>query len=142
MVNRKNGRPPKRPPMSSILRILKGIEDQVLEGKSPDPSYSRKILADYAVINLERAFTADDGEIPLKLRADMALRIGPIIAMLETLIPKDAGKGMPKTESAVDGEIQNRLGALNRLLAKQADIPVETVLNTLAPAAQEPPKEA
>ena len=139
---RKNGRPPKRIPMSSILRVLVGIEDQAMAGKSPDASYSRKILADYACINLERALCADDEEIPLKLRADMSLRIGPIVAMLESLIPKDTGKGMPKTEAAVDQEIQRRLGALNNILSKGGDVPVDQVLDTLAPAAAQPPKEA
>lgn len=138
----KNGRPRKRLPMSSILKVLKSIEEVALEGKSPDASLSRKILADYACINLERALTADDDEIPLKHRADLALRIAPIVAMLETLIPKDVGKGLPKTEHAVDLEIQRRLGALNSLIRKGVDIPVEKVLDTLAPAAKVAPEEA
>jgi hypothetical protein len=138
----KEGRPRKRLPMSSILKVLKGIEDTAMEGRSPDASLSRKILADYACINLERALMADDDEIPLKHRADMALRIGPVIAMLETLIPKDTGKGMPKTESAVDQEIQRRLGSLNALIRKSANVPVEKVLDTLAPAAGVTPEEA
>jgi hypothetical protein len=128
--------------MSSILKVLVGIEDQAVSGKSPDASYSRKILADYACINLERALCADDEEIPLKVRADMALRIGPIVAMLETLIPKDTGKGMPKTEAAVDEEIKRRLGGLNNLLKKGLDVPVEQVLDTLAPQAKTPPESA
>lgn len=142
MVRRQNGRPPRRPPMSSILRILKGIEDQVMAGITPDPGYSRKVLADFACITLERAFTADDDEIPLKLRADMALRIGPVVSMLETLIPKGAGSGMPKTEAALDNEIEGRLGRLNKLLAKKADVPVDVIMDTLAPAASQPPEEA
>jgi len=138
----KEGRPRKRLPMSSILKVLKSIEETAMEGRSPDASLSRKILADYACINLERALTADDDEIPLKQRADLALRIAPIVAMLETLIPKDTGKGMPKTEGAVDLEIQRRLGALNTLIRKGANVPVEKVLDTLSPATQVTPEEA
>ena len=128
--------------MSSLLKVLKGIEDQAMEGKSPDPSYSRKILADYACICLERAFLADDEEIPLLRRADMALRIGPVVAMLETLIPKDAGKGMPRTEEALDKEIGGHFNRMKALVGYTPNASAQQVLDTLAPAAAAPPEEA
>lgn len=136
------GRPPKRPPMSSILRILRGVEDTARETGDYDPSLARKLLAGYAVITLERALLADDRDIPLKMRADMALRVGPIVAMLDTLIDKNQEKKYPATESAVDKEIEARLGRFNKLLTKKVDIPVEVMLDTLAPATAVPPVEA
>ena len=142
MESRKNGRPTVKPPMDSILRVLKGIEDSTMALGEFDPSYSRKLLAAYSCIALERALLAPEKDIALKTRADIALRTAPVIAMLETLIPKDQGKRLPSTEAAVDSEIANKLGTLNRLLAKQADLPVDVILDTLAPAAAEPPKEA
>jgi hypothetical protein len=136
----KPGRPRNKPPIGSILNTLKGIEDQLRETGEVDFPLARKLLAAYSAINLERALLAPDKEIPLKLKADWALRTGPVIAMLETLVPRDK-TAYPKTEEALDSEIVDRQKRLLKLAGK-GPVDAETILATMAPAAAKQPEEA
>lgn len=137
---RRMGRPPKKPPLNSILRVLKGIEDLALETGKFDPSLSRKLLAAYSAIVLERTLLADERDVPLGKKADVALRIGPIVAMLGELVDR-AHKDYPKTEEALDAEITKRENTIGKLLAKGDAPDVQQVLDTLAPAAAVTPEE-
>lgn len=132
----KGGRPPRKPPINSILRVIKGMEDMAKETGNVDPSLASKLLAGYTGIVLERGLLADEKDIPLAKKVDWALRIAPVVAMFQALIPKDTGKAYPKTEVAIEGEIQRGLDKINKLLAKNAEVPPEVVLDALAPQAK------
>ena len=139
---RPRGRPPRKPPINSILRIVKGLEEMALEGKGIDPGLTRKYLADYAAICLERGFMADEADVSIKQKVDWALRLAPVVAMYEALIPKDKGAAFPKTEAAVDQEIDKHYANLSKIVGKNQTPDTEAVMAAFAPAAAEPPKEA
>lgn len=139
LVARKPGRPRKRPPISSILSIVKGLLPTALEGGQIDPGVARKYLADLAAITMEECLLSDE---PLTRRGDWALRMSPLLATLEAMAPKDKGAVYPKTERALDTEIMARFNKINKLIDGPKEPEVDAILDTLAPAAQEPPAEA
>jgi hypothetical protein len=139
---RKVGRPRNKPPMGSVLNVIKGIEAVLRETGELDFSIAKKQIASYSAVSIERGLTAADKEIPLKLKVDWALRTGPVIAMLDSLIPKDAGKGFPKTEAAIDEEIKGHFSRMGKLLGKNQTPDTQAILDTLAPQAKNPPESA
>lgn len=147
-LKRPRGRPRKgtsvAPPLDSVTRAIKGVEQIANEVGELDFSLTRKQLATDSAITLERGLRANEQVVPLKQKVEWALRIAPFIAMLETLVPKDTGASMPKTEKGVEAELGSRIDNLKKMFDPKAPLPanVEAILSTYAPAATQPPEEA
>lgn len=140
-VNR-GGRPQNKPPLESVLRVIKSIEEQAVESRGDlDWALAHKMLALYMAITYERGFLARDSEMPLKARCELVARSAPVMTMFEGMIPKE-GTRFPKTADAIDAETQARHIRMAKLMDKGVDPGLEAVIATYAPAAAAPPEEA
>lgn len=132
-----------RPPMSSILSSVKGVEDAAVEGgvEQVDGNMAAKILTLLGAIVIERSMTADEETIPLAKKADLAMRMPPFLVSLREGALKQEVSKYPATQAAVQAEIAKRASNIARfrdMLKKDPSVvAADKVLSELAPV--EPP---
>ena len=129
-------------PINTILRRIDPLQRRVLEGgiDAFEPGLEAKIQTLKALLVFEYALQAEESEVGLLKKLDTVVRCVPFLTYLRDLAPKEAPK--PKTEAAVDNEMATRLKRLNAMIEKATKVPVAQVLDSLAPAAEQPAEEA
>lgn len=129
-------------PINTVLRRIDALQRRLLEEGMDafDPGFEAKRGALMGQLVFEAAMAADEGDIPLLRKADLVPRMVPFFNYLKELAPKDGAK-FPHTEKMLDSEMAARNATMAKLVGKQ-NPDIEAILDVLAPAAAEPPKEA
>lgn len=138
----KRGKPRKRIGLRSILERIDELEfivtDRGIEDGF-DPAFEAKRGALLGALTYYEAMRAPDDQVPLVKKADLVARMVPFLNYMKDLAPKGQEK-FPATEKMLDKELEARAATIAKLIRGGAA--TEKVLETMAPAAQQPPEEA